>query len=414
MQSTTDQNDQVTSPVVMWVLLFVSSLTVMAGATIAPSLPAMQEQFSETQNAELLVRLVLTIPALFILTCGPIAGVLIDRIGRKPVLLSSVILYGLAGGSGLVLSNLYAILAGRALLGVAVAGIMTTATALISDYYSGQDRSKVLGSQAGFMGFGGVVFLSFGGLLAGIDWRGPFVVYLFALVLAPLVLLVLYEPDRAGSSTQPETASGNQQQVPWGMLSLVYALGFIGMLVFYTVPTQLPFYLGNLTGAGPTVTGLAIALSTLVGGIVSLYFSKVNARLGYVSIAVITFAFLGFGFGAIGLAGGYPLLLFGLALGGVGTGLLMPVVNTWISSGTPEAIKGRALGGVTTAIYLGQFLSPVVSQPVGGTLGFGTLYVLAGGLALTVAVFVALFLSSAKTKTKLEQPSDAATSTATG
>jgi MFS family permease len=158
---------------------------------------------------------------------------------------------------------------------------------------------------------------------------------------------------------------------------------------------------------------LAIALSTLVGGVVSLYFSKVNTRLGYVSIAVTTFALLGLGFSAIGLAGGYPLLLFGLALGGVGTGLLMPVVNTWISSGTPEAIKGRALGGVTTAIYLGQFLSPVVSQPVGGTLGFGTLYILAGGLALAVAVFVALFLSSAKTKTKLERPTAATTNTAT-
>ena len=80
MQAPTDQNNQGTpsgrSRLVMWVLLFVSSLTVMSGATISPALPEMQAQFSGTRNAELLVRLVLTMPALFIIICGPIAGVL--------------------------------------------------------------------------------------------------------------------------------------------------------------------------------------------------------------------------------------------------------------------------------------------------------------------------------------------------
>ena len=124
----------------------------MSGATISPSLPGIQEQFSGTANAELLTRLVLTIPALFIAVCAPLAGTLVDRLGRKPVLLYSVILYGLSGGSGFVLSNLYTILAGRALLGVAVAGVMTSATTLIADYYVGEERSRVLGIQAAFYG----------------------------------------------------------------------------------------------------------------------------------------------------------------------------------------------------------------------------------------------------------------------
>jgi hypothetical protein len=47
-------------------LLFVSTLTVMAGATIAPSLPAMRQFFASVNNADFLVRLVLTAPALFI------------------------------------------------------------------------------------------------------------------------------------------------------------------------------------------------------------------------------------------------------------------------------------------------------------------------------------------------------------
>jgi hypothetical protein len=47
-------------------LLLVSTLTVMAGATIAPSLPAMRQHFTEVPNVDYWVRLVLTVPALFI------------------------------------------------------------------------------------------------------------------------------------------------------------------------------------------------------------------------------------------------------------------------------------------------------------------------------------------------------------
>ncbi len=138
-------------------LLLSSSLTVMAGATIAPSLPAMRDYFAATPNADYWVRLVLTVPALFIAIGAPFVGTLIDRFGRKPLLAFAVLLYGIAGTSGAVLNDIGMILVGRVLLGLSVAGIMTTATALIADYYIGAARAQFLGFQAGFMGLGGVV-----------------------------------------------------------------------------------------------------------------------------------------------------------------------------------------------------------------------------------------------------------------
>ncbi len=135
-------------------LLLTSTLTVMSGATIAPSLPAMQEYFADVENSALLVRLVLTIPALFIAIGGLFAGQLVDRIGRKPLLIASTLIYGLAGGSGLILNSLGTILIGRALLGLSVAGVMTGVTTLIADYYTGQKRANFMGLQAAFMGLG--------------------------------------------------------------------------------------------------------------------------------------------------------------------------------------------------------------------------------------------------------------------
>jgi MFS family permease len=114
-------------PLLKGTLLVASALTVMAGATIAPSLPTMQARFVEVAHADLLVRLVLTLPALFVVIGAPLAGLMVDRWGRKPLLVVSLPLYGLAGSSGFFLESLSGILVGRALLGLAVAGIMTAA-----------------------------------------------------------------------------------------------------------------------------------------------------------------------------------------------------------------------------------------------------------------------------------------------
>lgn len=63
-------------------LLLVSSLTVMPGAPIAPALPPLQNYFAGTENAGFWVRLVLTVPALFIVLAAPVAGAVADRWGR--------------------------------------------------------------------------------------------------------------------------------------------------------------------------------------------------------------------------------------------------------------------------------------------------------------------------------------------
>jgi len=151
-------NPQPQSFPVKLTLLVVSTLTVMAGATIAPSLPAIQQHFTEVDNVEYWVRLVLTVPALSIAISAPFVGVIIDKLGRKPLLTLALILYGLAGSSGVWLNALGMILLGRTFLGVSVAGIMITATALIADYYTGPARGKFLGLQAAFMALGELFF----------------------------------------------------------------------------------------------------------------------------------------------------------------------------------------------------------------------------------------------------------------
>jgi MFS family permease len=370
-------------------LMLVSTLTVMAGATIAPSLPAMGEFFITTPNADSLVRLALTLPALFIALGAPIVGVLIDKLGRKPVLLVALVLYGVAGSSGFALDSLNYILVGRALLGISVAGIMTTATTLVADYYSGAARAQFLGLQSGFMGLGGVLFLTLGGFLADANWRLPFLIYLLALALVPAVLIFLPEPtheDPAGSSEQPPSP----QHLAIELVTLTYGVALITQIVFYLIPVQLPFYLKQLFNANASTAGLAIALATLFSAISSISYRRIKARLTFIAIYGIAFANLAIGYAFIALGGNFPLVLVGLAIAGAGLGLLMPNMINCLTAITPNALRGRVVSGITTAFFLGQFLSPLLSQPIikiaglGDTYGLAALAMLLFSLAATI------------------------------
>lgn len=373
-------------------LLVVSTLTVMAGATIAPSLPAMQEVFAQVPNADYLVRLVLTMPALLIALGAPFVGVLIDRVGRKPILLIALAIYGIAGSSGFWLSSLGLILVGRALLGISVAGIMTTAIALIADYYTGAVRGQFLGLQAAFMALGGVVFLTVGGFLADLNWRMPFLIYLVALLLIPCVAWLLPEPTRSTPTDGNAPVVDEPSQLPLGLVGLTYGIALLTQIVFYLIPVQLPFYLQSLVNASASQSGLAIALSTLFAALSSLLYQRVKSRLSFISVYGVAFLNMALGYGLIGLATGYGMVLVGLAIAGLGLGLLMPNMNFCLTSVTPMATRGRVLSGLTTSFFLGQFLSPLVSQPISQALQLSTTYMLAGGVMAGLAIGSALFL----------------------
>lgn len=370
-------------------LLLVSTLTVMSGATIAPSLPAMQSHFDNVANSEFWVRLVLTIPALFIVIGSPIAGQLVDRIGRKPLLLGAAILYGFAGSSGLILNSVFTILIGRAFLGLAVAGVMVSATTLIADYYRGDARADFMGLQAAFMGLGGVLFLSVGGFIADLNWRFPFSIYLFSWLLIPGVLFTLYEPSRTKTINADITAP--VEQLPIKLLVLIYASVMLQQIVFYLIPVQLPFYLQQLTGANASQTGLAIAFSILFSAFASMNYGRVKKRLSFIKILAIAFGLIGLGYVGIGVVSSYWLILLVLIPTGFGLGLMMPNLNVWTSNEVPNALRGRALGWLTTFMFLGQFLSPIISQPIKQSFGMTATYGSVGVLLVVLAVLLWLY-----------------------
>ena len=375
----------------LFVLLAAATLTVMAGATISPSLPGLLAHFADDPRAEALVPLILTSPGLAIAISAPLAGVLLDRASKRNVLAVAIVLYALAGSSGLYLSSLDAILVGRLVLGVAVGTIMTASLALVADLYRGVERTRVLGWQGAAMSFGGVVFVGVGGLLGEIGWRGPFAVYLAPLALAVLALRALpARPLEAAGGPRPDATPA--APFPWRHAFALYLLAGVSMLTFYVVPTLIPFVVEGLVGTAGTalLAGLAIGVTTLAAGLVSMQYQRIRARLSPPTIAALGFAGMALGFAVIAAEPGFAVLLVALAVAGAGAGTILPNNNTWLLSRVPEPARGRASGGMTAALFLGQFACGFVGPVLVSLGGLGFVYLVMAVLAAVLAVVLAL------------------------
>jgi MFS family permease len=359
----------------------------MSGATIAAALPLIETHFVRQPNAGMYARLILTIPALLIAVGSPFAGLFVDRFGRKKLLLVSLVLYALAGSSGAFTDNLFVLLLGRVFLGVAVAGIMTTSSALVADYFEGKEREQFLGTQAAAMALGGVLFITLGGWLATFSWREPFYVYLSAGALVPFAFYLVREPVR--TRTAPLAAGVKVPSALTGTVLWLYLVIFVNMVMFYLVPVQIPFLLRGLN-ASPALTGVAIAAATLAAAGASFNFTRIKSRLTTSLVYGVAFLCTGVGFLLIAFAGQYWQVVAGLFVCGLGNGLVMPNTSLAIMAATPEAVRGRVLGGLSTAVFLGQFFSPVAAAPVAAAAGLGGVFGYAGALSVLLAIAVVL------------------------
>jgi len=342
-------------------LLLTGSLTVMAGAIITAALPDIKDHFAYMQHAALLSKLLITLPSLFIAFVAPFAGKLIDKTGRKKALLWSLALYAIGGTSGFYFSNIYLLLFGRAVLGVSVAGIMTINTTLIGDYFIGKKRSVFMGWQGAFMGFGGVLYVSLGGLLADISWRWPFLVYSFSVIMLLMCRQFLHEPLISAKTDQINLMSKNHLRKK--QFLLLYITAFLGMLFFYLIPTQIPFLLQQSGVSTNSTIGFSISISIFAGALLSLMYGKIRMYLSFLKIYGLTFLLMGSGYLMVSFFTDITGILSGLIVAGFGTGMLMPNTNLWLISIALPKKRGSMVGFLNLAVYSGQFLSPVFVLP---------------------------------------------------
>ncbi len=368
-------------------LLLVSSLTIMSMLTISASLPDMAVDFKDDPNGEQLVKMALSFPALFIALSAMVAGPIIDSTGRLKLLGPILVVYAIAGSSGYWLENLYLILAGRALLGICVGFTMTIATTLIADYYQGKARQQFAGIQIAFMSVAGIVFVSLGGVLADIDWRIPFLIYVLSLAVLPLAYIFLKEPEHQPGEKREGAVALKSPRIIW----FVFANVMLMWILFFIVPIQIPFHLKDIGMESNTAIGLVIASSTFFSAISSFSFGKLKGRFSFPALFALGYGLMAIAFVFIAFGDSFLMVMMGMLFSGLGMGITIPNANVWVMQLAPLEIRGREIGRLTTFWFMGQFLSPLILLPLLKIFNHMQMFnALAGILGLMTLIFILL------------------------
>ncbi len=358
-------------------LLLLSMVTMMANVAIVTSLPHLKDHFPDVKEIEFYSRLMITLPSLSIAILAPFMGHLLHRVKRKSSTVAALLLFAAAGSAGLYLEGIEALLFSRAVLGVAIAVLMIVTTALVGDYFAQAARHRYMGLQRAFTSVGGLLFLIGGGLLSDFDWRFPFGIYLVGLLFVPLTLLFLVEPkgaeDEAEETVQPRLLG-------------IYALAFLLMLIFYVLPTQMPFLMINHFGASGTLTGAIIATAFIANAFGALSFARLKKHFDYGAIYIIGLAIIGFGFLLIGAVKEIHLFFLTSPIMGFGGGVLMTNVTAWMLSKSHQSRRIKSSGYLTSAMFLGQFFSPIVFHPVVMHFGVQDFFSVVGAVLLGIVL----------------------------
>jgi MFS family permease len=371
-------------PVQASVLLLSSCLSVLGAVLLAPVLPRIEDAFAGTPGVHALTPIVLTAPALVIGLTAMIAGRIVDRLGRKRLLVWALLVYAVVGTAPLWLASLPLILFSRVLVGLTEAAIMTCCTTLLADYFHGPQRARYFGLQTVYTTVAATVFFGLGGVLGAQSWRTPFWLYALSLPLAALAERFVWQPGSSGAR------SGALPSLPWRRLAPPIAVTLVGGLVFYALIVELSFALDDLGVKSTARIGAISAIASLATAVGGWSFTRLARRDPAVTIPA-AFTLSGIGLVALGLAGSVPVAVLAAVVTGFGNGLLLPAMLTWALGALTFEQRGRATGAWTSALFIGQFVGPLIILGLSAVAGgLSWALVVIGVSALVTALVVRL------------------------
>lgn len=346
-------------------ILSISLLTVMAGAAIAPALGIIRDHFSGAPD--MLVQLIVSLPALFIIVTNLLFPWLCSLMKTRTLALTGLLLYVITGAGCFFVDNIWVLLALRALLGVSVGMIMPLSTGLLAYYFPPEKQAGLMGLSAAMNQMGGVVATLLAGLLANVSWNYAFLVYLLGLIAVVLVLFNLPNERLKGGSGPSLNLLKRFHPSVVGM--------FLVMVLFFIYPTRFAISAHAGTDLSNNAITLIMVGLDVVAFLIGLVFGRMmqGFRHGMKYLAPAGFII---GYLLLSMGSSLPLLLTGSAFIGIANGIGVPYLNTIASMKAGKEAASTVMPLLSAALYLGQFLSPLIITPL-GALCFGATDLLA-------------------------------------
>ncbi len=379
---------------------------------LIPILPKMKTELHVTQFQTSLIISAFSIAAAISI---PVLGYLSDRFSRKAIIIPALILYGsggfLAGAAAAWFSNPYTwVLAGRIIQGIGAAGTAPIAMALAGDLFKGGEQSKVLGLVEASNGFGKVISPIIGSLLALLFWYAAFFAFPIFCLLSVLLTIFFIKEKKADKEPPPlgkyvkGLVSVFKTEGRW-----LFAAYLTGASCLFTLFGIL-FYISDILEKDHDIDGLlkgAILAIPLLFMTITSYFtgSNIGKNMKLMKTLIVI--------GCLLMTASFASLVFFtkllpffavLVVSSVGTGLVLPCINSFITGSVPSDRRGF----VTSLYGSVRFLGVAIGPPIFSTLMEWSrtgMFLSTAGLTLLCALLSMMLIHVAKKEPSKESDS---------
>lgn len=388
----------------LFLIVLVSSGPCMAlmFTALGPVLPAIAEHFGNRGiDGSLVAQLVMTMPGIGMVVGGWLTGWIGDKLGPRRLLYLMLVLYGGAGVLGAYVDRIDVLLLSRLIVGIAACGVGTATLVLIGQRYHGVARAKILGYQGGAGAFFGVASLLVAGRVAeSSDWRAPFSLYLFSFLILIAAMISLRQAGESEHEAPDLEALAEVSPSSWHTIRhlwLLYGMIIVVMIAHFTNAVQIAFLLAKDGVASPVTQSLVLSASAVANASSSWAYGWVRSVIGAKWTFRTGLFLMAVGYIFISCTSGAPFTAVGSAIAGVGSGVLLPHLLYLLLDHAPEKMRARAGGLFYSAVYLGDFLNPVVVAPIRYIVGIHGVFLVMGILVALGLIWEFFLFSKPKT-----------------
>jgi MFS transporter, DHA1 family, tetracycline resistance protein len=297
--------------------------------------------------------------------CAPIIGNLSDRFGRRPLLLISVLTFGLDNLICGLAPSLHWLFLGRFLAGIS-GGSYTTAGAYIADVSSPDKRARNYGFMGMMFGLGFVLGPVLGGLVGTLSPRAPF---FFAAGLSLVNATFGYVFLKESVAPEARRPFAWSRANPFGaMKAMAGHKGLLGLALIVVVAQiahdanpSIWAFSGKLRfgwterDVGLSLAGVGVAMAIVMGGLIGPIVKRFGEkRAALIGLALSSVGFIGYAFApsSAAMLAFIPLFAF--------IGLIEPSLKSIAVTRISENAQGELQGAIASLKSLTMTLSPVL------------------------------------------------------
>lgn len=330
------------------------------------------------------------------LVSAPLWGSFSDRYGRRPALLSGLILSAIAYVIFAYAGTIWMLLFSRLVQG-AGGGTIGVVQAYVADVSDPKDRAKSLGWLSAVTSLGAVIGPAIGSALVQLWGRHApgLAAAAFSLLVSLFAWEFLRESNEPATTDEHATVEQVEGSVMWSVIAHPRApaprliwIYTIAIGAFYGMAPTLPLVLQRYLPITEANVGYFVMYLGGMGFIVrSLILGRMIEWLGEANLARLGLLVLGLGLALVAAIRSYSMVIVSFTLMPVGTAFLFPSVTAMLSRVVPKSRRGLYMGVQQTFGGVSKVAFPIATGVAMDRLGLGTPFIVAGILVAATLLF---------------------------